>query len=140
MEEKPIALEAFNQLAEAYAARIDTKAHNAFYDRPAVLSLLPPVGGKRVLDAACGPGGLQRVAGRPRGDGDRHRPLFADARTRPGAARRQGFVRPGRPGAAARFPSFVFLRPGPFRPDAGLPPRLGRGVPRVLSRAPRAGA
>jgi SAM-dependent methyltransferase len=56
MEEKPIALDAFNQLADAYAARIDTKAHNAFYDRPPVLSLLPPVEGKRVLDAACGPG------------------------------------------------------------------------------------
>jgi CheY-like chemotaxis protein/2-polyprenyl-3-methyl-5-hydroxy-6-metoxy-1,4-benzoquinol methylase len=56
MGEKPIALDAFNQLADAYAARIDTKAHNAFYDRPAVLSLLPPVEGKRVLDAGCGPG------------------------------------------------------------------------------------
>jgi SAM-dependent methyltransferase len=56
MDEKPIALDAYTQLADAYAARIDTKAHNALYDRPAVLSLLPPVEGKRVLDAACGPG------------------------------------------------------------------------------------
>jgi SAM-dependent methyltransferase len=54
--EEPIALEAFNRLADGYAARIDTKAHNAYYDRPAVLSLLPPVAGKRVLDAGCGPG------------------------------------------------------------------------------------
>jgi SAM-dependent methyltransferase len=56
MGEEPIALGAFDRLADAYAARIDTKAHNAFYDRPAVLSLLPAVAGKRVLDAGCGPG------------------------------------------------------------------------------------
>lgn len=30
--------------------------YNAYYDRPAVLSLLPPVEGKRVLDIGCGPG------------------------------------------------------------------------------------
>jgi SAM-dependent methyltransferase len=56
MNEEPIALEAYSQLADAYAARVDTKAHNALYDRPAVLSLLPPVEGLRVLDAGCGPG------------------------------------------------------------------------------------
>jgi SAM-dependent methyltransferase len=56
MHEEPIALRAYDALADAYADRIDTKAHNAFYDRPAVLSLLPPVAGRRVLDAGCGPG------------------------------------------------------------------------------------
>jgi SAM-dependent methyltransferase len=56
VEEEPIALGAYNRLADAYAQRIDTKAHNAFYERPATLSLLPPVQGKRVLDAGCGPG------------------------------------------------------------------------------------
>src|SRR5262249_1986577 len=56
MHEKPIALEAYGRLADAYGAGMDPKAHNAFYARPAVLSLLPPVEGKRVLDAACGPG------------------------------------------------------------------------------------
>jgi SAM-dependent methyltransferase len=56
MDEEPIALRAYSQLADAYAARIDAKAHNAFYDRPAVLSLLPPVEERRVLDAGCGPG------------------------------------------------------------------------------------
>src|SRR5262249_9654784 len=53
---EPIARTAYDQLADAFAARIETKAHNALYDRPAVLSLLPPVAGKRVLDAGCGPG------------------------------------------------------------------------------------
>jgi len=54
--EKPIALDAYEQMAEGYAAKIDTKAHNAYYDRPATLSLLPSVEDKRVLDAGCGPG------------------------------------------------------------------------------------
>lgn len=53
---KPLAYDAYEQLAEEFAAHIDVKPHNAFYDRPATLSLLPEVGGKRVLDAGCGPG------------------------------------------------------------------------------------
>jgi SAM-dependent methyltransferase len=56
MSPEPIARAAYDELADAFAARLDTKAHNAFYDRPAVLALLPPVAGKRVLDAGCGPG------------------------------------------------------------------------------------
>ena len=56
MAEEPIALEAYEELAEAFAARVETKAHNAFYERPAMLALLPTVEGKRVLDAGCGPG------------------------------------------------------------------------------------
>jgi ubiquinone/menaquinone biosynthesis C-methylase UbiE len=56
MQDEPIALEAYTRLGDAYSAHIDTKGHNAFYDRPGVLSLLPPVEGKRVLDVACGPG------------------------------------------------------------------------------------
>src|SRR5262245_20342569 len=56
MHEPPVALEAYTRLADWYADRVDNKAHNAHYDRPAVLSLLPAVGGKRVLDAGCGPG------------------------------------------------------------------------------------
>jgi SAM-dependent methyltransferase len=54
--EKPIALDAYEALAEAYAERIETKPHNAYYERPATLSLLPDVRGKSVLDAGCGPG------------------------------------------------------------------------------------
>jgi SAM-dependent methyltransferase len=54
--EGPIARAAYDRLAEAYAARVETKAHNAFYERPAMLALLPAVAGKRVLDAGCGPG------------------------------------------------------------------------------------
>lgn len=56
MADKPIAFEAYEALAEAFASVVDTKPHNAFYERPATLSLLPNVEGKRVLDAGCGPG------------------------------------------------------------------------------------
>jgi SAM-dependent methyltransferase len=53
---KPIALEAYEKLAERYAALVDDKAENAHYELPATLSLLPYVAGMRVLDAGCGSG------------------------------------------------------------------------------------
>jgi SAM-dependent methyltransferase len=56
MSDKPIALDAYETLAEAYAAVVETKPHNAYYERPATLSLLPDVKGKKVFDAGCGPG------------------------------------------------------------------------------------
>jgi ubiquinone/menaquinone biosynthesis C-methylase UbiE len=56
IQKKPVAQDAYDALAEAYAARVETKSHNAYYERPATLSLLPDVKGKRVLDAGCGPG------------------------------------------------------------------------------------
>jgi SAM-dependent methyltransferase len=56
MSDKPIALDAYETIAESYAALVDTKPHNAYCERPATLSLLPEVKGKRVLDAGCGPG------------------------------------------------------------------------------------
>lgn len=55
-KDKHIAFDAYEKLADAYAAMVDTKPHNAYLERPATLSLLPNVKGKRVLDAGCGPG------------------------------------------------------------------------------------
>ena len=49
-------LSAYEEMAESYNAMIDYKAHNAFYDRPNTLGLMPEVKGKSILDAACGPG------------------------------------------------------------------------------------
>lgn len=49
-------LKAYEEMAESYNAMIDYKAHNAFYDRPNTLGLMPEVEGKSILDAACGPG------------------------------------------------------------------------------------
>lgn len=54
--EKPLAYEAYQKLADDYARLIDSKPHNAYYERPATLALLPDVAGKDVLDAGCGPG------------------------------------------------------------------------------------
>ncbi len=54
IKEKIIA--AYEQMAEKYNELIDHKPHNAYYDRPNTLQLLPDVNGKTILDAACGPG------------------------------------------------------------------------------------
>jgi SAM-dependent methyltransferase len=53
---KTIGEQNYEQFADRYAAAAETKPHNAYYERPATLSLLPDVTGKRVLDAGCGPG------------------------------------------------------------------------------------
>ncbi|HJQ28680.1 MAG TPA: class I SAM-dependent methyltransferase [Rubrobacter sp.] len=53
---EPVSREAYQKLADSYSSRAPTKPHNAYYERPATLSLLGDVGGKRVLDAGCGPG------------------------------------------------------------------------------------
>jgi ubiquinone/menaquinone biosynthesis C-methylase UbiE len=48
--------QAYNQLADDYARMIDNKPHNAYYDRPAIKSLIYDLAGKKILDAGCGPG------------------------------------------------------------------------------------
>lgn len=54
MKEKIIA--AYEDLADSYDALIDYKPHNAYYDRPNTLRLIPETEGKHILDAACGSG------------------------------------------------------------------------------------
>lgn len=49
-------VQTYDRIADRYAAIIETKPHNAYYDRPAVVSLWPDVAGLDVLDAGCGPG------------------------------------------------------------------------------------
>ncbi len=39
-----------------YAETVDTSPYNAYYERPAMLSLLPNLQGKHVLDVGCGNG------------------------------------------------------------------------------------
>jgi len=46
----------YDDIADAYAAGVDSAPYNALYERPAMLELLPPVAGTRVLDAGCGTG------------------------------------------------------------------------------------
>ena len=46
----------YDAIADRYAAEVDANPQNAFYERPAVLSVLPPIEGRRVLDVGCGSG------------------------------------------------------------------------------------
>ena len=51
-----ISYDAYNDLSDHYFNEVDTKPYNAYYERPATLSLLPPVKYKKVLDAGCAAG------------------------------------------------------------------------------------
>ncbi len=53
---QPVALDAYESMAEAYAAAIEKNPRSIYYERPALMGLLPDVSGRRVLDAGCGPG------------------------------------------------------------------------------------
>ena len=53
---KPLGERNYEQFASRYAKYAEIKPHNAMYERPATLSMLPDVNGKRVLDGGCGPG------------------------------------------------------------------------------------
>ncbi len=46
----------YDAFAAEYAAHAAVAPYNALYDRPATLRLIGDVEGRRVLDAACGPG------------------------------------------------------------------------------------
>ncbi|MEU6380945.1 class I SAM-dependent methyltransferase [Streptomyces sp. NPDC046909] len=48
----------YDGFAEAYANLSETSFLNAYYERPAMLSLAGDVSGRRILDAGCGPGPL----------------------------------------------------------------------------------
>lgn len=54
---KNLAYDAYEELADLYASLVDTKPHNAYYDRPAVQSLITGgIEGMKILDLGCGPG------------------------------------------------------------------------------------
>jgi 2-polyprenyl-3-methyl-5-hydroxy-6-metoxy-1,4-benzoquinol methylase len=48
--------QAYNHIADSFDQQARDNLYNTRYERPATLSLLPDVRGKRVLDAGCGPG------------------------------------------------------------------------------------
>jgi len=52
---------AYEQIAESYNEKIEYKPHNAYYDRPNTLSLIPEFQDKSILDAACGPGKYAQI-------------------------------------------------------------------------------
>lgn len=51
-----VSLAAYESMAEYYFHCVDNKSYNAYYERPATLSLLPVVAGKKVVDAGCAAG------------------------------------------------------------------------------------
>lgn len=56
INENSISFDSYEKMAEYYFECVDTKPFNAYYERPATLSLLPSVAGKKVLDAGCAAG------------------------------------------------------------------------------------
>lgn len=57
MPSTPIAYDTYQSLADAYSQIAPDKEYNAYYDRPAMLSLLEEnLAGQNILDAGCGPG------------------------------------------------------------------------------------
>lgn len=58
--DKPIARDAYEQLAQGYAAIAETKAENGYNEHPAMRAQIGDVSGLSVLDAGCGPGFLAR--------------------------------------------------------------------------------
>jgi predicted TPR repeat methyltransferase len=46
----------YDAFADEFLAHAQVSLFNAHYDRPTCLDLLGEVAGRRVLDAACGPG------------------------------------------------------------------------------------
>ncbi|MEU5533722.1 class I SAM-dependent methyltransferase [Streptomyces sp. NPDC020362] len=54
----PARVNDYDSFAEAYSALSETSLLNAYYERPAMLSLAGEVAGRRLLDAGCGSGPL----------------------------------------------------------------------------------
>lgn len=62
MDQEINAWEAYEAMSTSYHHKIDTKPHNAFYDRPNTLSLLPKeISDQYILDAGCGPGKYSEI-------------------------------------------------------------------------------
>jgi SAM-dependent methyltransferase len=51
-----VSIKSYDEMAKYYENYVDTKPWNAYYERPAVLSLLPEIKNKRILDAGCAGG------------------------------------------------------------------------------------
>lgn len=56
MKDEPIALRSYEDFGYEYANVIEGNAYNAFFEKPTMLSMLPDVKSKHILDAGCGPG------------------------------------------------------------------------------------
>ncbi|MGZ3787033.1 MAG: class I SAM-dependent methyltransferase [Bacteriovorax sp.] len=55
-EKKPIALEAYEKLAESFSKKAPSKAENAYIEQPAMRKAVGDVKGLKIFEAGCGPG------------------------------------------------------------------------------------
>jgi len=51
-----ISIEPYNEMAKYYEHFVDYKPYNAYYERPAIISLLPNIENKKILDLGCAGG------------------------------------------------------------------------------------
>jgi 2-polyprenyl-3-methyl-5-hydroxy-6-metoxy-1,4-benzoquinol methylase len=51
-----VSIKSYDEMAKYYENFVDTKPWNAYYERPATLSLLPEIENKKILDAGCAGG------------------------------------------------------------------------------------
>ncbi|MDR2941233.1 MAG: class I SAM-dependent methyltransferase [Treponema sp.] len=51
-----VSIESYDEMAKYYENFVDTKPWNAYYERPATLSLFKEIKGKRILDIGCAGG------------------------------------------------------------------------------------
>ncbi|MDR1301500.1 MAG: methyltransferase domain-containing protein [Treponema sp.] len=51
-----VSIKSYDEMATYYENYVDTKPWNAYYERPAVLSLLPEIKNKKILDVGCAGG------------------------------------------------------------------------------------
>ena len=59
-QEDKISFNSYEEMAGYYYEHVDEKPFNAYYERPGLISLIPEVEGKRVLDAGCAAGWYTR--------------------------------------------------------------------------------
>ncbi len=55
-EASPIALEAYEKIAEGFSSMAPSKAENAYIEQPAMRRFIGEVKGLKILEAGCGPG------------------------------------------------------------------------------------
>jgi SAM-dependent methyltransferase len=51
-----VSVKSYDEMAKYYENYVDTKPYNAYYERPATLSLLPETKNKKILDVGCAGG------------------------------------------------------------------------------------
>ena len=56
VHEDTVAIKSYDEMAEYYASFVDTRPWNAYYERPATLSLLPKIKNMKIMELGCAGG------------------------------------------------------------------------------------